>query len=130
MQVAGMILPEDGVDPPELEVYKLTPFRLGAGSSRLAAHAMLYAPRPTVLGRHYGLMFNGSACKSPKPEDLLLCHGPHMYTERFIGPGEPGADPTNFSGWSRPFRRNKVAPADLSLVAGPVSLPAAVRFRR
>ena len=49
-----------------------------------------------------------------------------MYTERFIGPGEPGADPTNFSGWRRPFRRNKVAPADLSLVAGPVSLPAAV----
>jgi hypothetical protein len=68
-------------------------------------------------------MFNGSACKSGGPEALRLCHGPHMYTERLIGPA--GGDPTTFPAWRRPFRRARIAPPDLALVAGPVSLPAA-----
>ena len=45
-----------------------------------------------------------------------------MRTERLIGPAS--GDPADVPGWERPFRRTQVAGPDLSLVAGPVSLPA------
>eukprot|EP01009_Symbiontida_sp_KSa7_P004137 NODE_200_length_1216_cov_795.913453_g159_i0.p1 GENE.NODE_200_length_1216_cov_795.913453_g159_i0~~NODE_200_length_1216_cov_795.913453_g159_i0.p1 ORF type:complete len:389 (+),score=76.14 NODE_200_length_1216_cov_795.913453_g159_i0:30-1169(+) len=115
---SGLILP-DGQDPPELQFYQFTVFNVG-DSGRLAGHALLYAPAPMEsLGVHYGKMVHGVACGGAK--GLAHCHGPHMYTERFIGPTKGG--PTNLQGWQRPFRRQRLSPrgAYFQLGAGPVT---------
>lgn len=108
---------DPAVDPPELEFYKLTMFRV---KGRLVGHALLYSPAPMAkLGFHYGMMSNGTSCGGTKA-GLNACHGPHMYIERLLGP--PSGDPTDLLGWTRPFRRTRVAPRDELLSVGPINL--------
>ena len=63
---AGMIVPQGGsggssvdhaasTDPPELEFYRVTPMFVG-NTTRVIAHALLYAPAPlSLLGYSYGM---------------------------------------------------------------------------
>jgi hypothetical protein len=81
----GLLLPDPVLDPPELEFYKLTPFRLGGGSPRLAAHAMLYAPRPAALGRRCGLMFTSPRLASPRLASPRLA-SPRLASPRLASP--------------------------------------------
>jgi hypothetical protein len=131
---AGAVTP-DADDPPELEFYKATMFRLGA-SGRLAAHALLYAPGPigvlatlAAAGKPYGLMAKGKACGGKPPKPMTKgCHAPHMHLERWVGP--PSGDPTDLARWERPLtlRRQKprVAPPGNALTIGPVVLETTV----
>jgi hypothetical protein len=137
---AGMLVPDPLVDPPEQEIYSVKMFWVGkAGTSnrRLAAHALLYAPAPyTDLGDFYGLLNKtGQVAICNWTAGLAECHGPFMYTERWIGPNAFGSsarthrtktqitngDPTHLSDWHRPFRRQTdLGPIDNSLTIGPV----------
>jgi len=97
-------------DPPELEFYRIRPFEL---SGRLMAHALLYVPTPSniVLKPKYGrqpLWYCKKGC----------CHGPHIYEEWWIGP--PNGDPTDLSGWRRPFFDTPAFPHDVWAMAQPV----------
>ena len=103
---SGMIVP-DADDPAELEFYKLVALRVGR-TSRWVGHALLYAPAPyPALGRQYGKPCSG---------DLRVCHGPHLGTERWLGPFDGAlAELPLRSGWQRPFkhttgRRHRLAP--------------------
>ena len=56
---------DPNIDPPELEFYKLSMFRV---NGRLAGHALLYSPAPMdKLGLHYGMMTNGTSCGGTRP---------------------------------------------------------------
>ena len=43
-----------------------------------------------------------------------------MYIERLLGP--PSGNPAELRGWTRPFRRTRVAPRDALLSVGPITL--------
>lgn len=109
---SAMITAIPEVDPPELEFYRVRPFRLG-NSGRLAAHALLYVPSPSniVVQPGYGrqpLWYCKNGC----------CHGPHMHEEWWVGPED--ADPTKMTEWRRPFFDTKAFPHDIWAMAQPV----------
>lgn len=110
--LAGMIVP-DGHDPPELEFYKLMPYRI-YGTTRVIGHALLYAPAPQAdLGPNYGLGDGDCprANKSTNVKDLRACHGPHMNVERWIGPRDGNLTRTPLqTNWVRPFRLGPSSP--------------------
>lgn len=122
---SGILAPVAGLDPPELEIYKLSMFWVG---DRLAGHALLYAPAPmAALGDRYG-MTNASGVACGGTAGLARCHAPHMYVERLIGPAS--GDPTDVAGWRRPFRRDRVAPRDAMLSVGPVHIAGQLAWPR
>ena len=110
--VNGMIRPVLGVDAPELEFYRIRPFYLG-NTSRLAAHALLYAPGPMQLGKVKNYGRQPPSCKSDG-----CCHGPHMYEEWWVGPND--GNPTNLSQWRRPFYDVHAFPHDIWAMSQPV----------
>jgi len=86
-------------DPPELEFYRIRPFRIPGNLFRLAAHVLLYVPSPSDVVHlpNYGrqpLWYCTSGC----------CHGPHMYEEWWIGPAS--GDPADLSGKTPTMQRN------------------------
>jgi hypothetical protein len=88
----------DAEDPPELEFYRIRPFRLG-GSDRLAAHVLLYAPSPNVLhavNKTYGIY---TLCDK---HNRSWCHGPHIRDEWWTLPR--GGDAAAVESWERPYR--------------------------
>ena len=98
------------VDAPDLEFYKLTPMFVG-NTSRVVAHALLYAPAPIpLLGPKYGIQ--PPMCPANKATgqlDLRQCHGPGIGLERWIGPadGNLSRQPmTHRDAWQRPFRES------------------------
>jgi hypothetical protein len=103
---SGSSVDEASDDPPELEFYDLTPLFVG-NTTRVIAHALLYAPAPlAVLGYSYGMQPPlGPVNKATGKVDLRQAHGPGIGVERWVGPadGNLSAQPMT-SAWRRPFR--------------------------
>lgn len=114
----GYIVPEAGLDPPELQFYQMHPFHLPC-SGRLFALTLLYAPSPTEALRIPG--YGHGACMDvcDRPSQLC-CHGPFLGTEWFAGP--PSGQGGDLLGWRRSYRG---APASTAAVTR-VPMPAAV----
>ena len=121
----GMVAPAGGgssvryeeaarVDAPDLEFYKLTPMFVG-NTTRVVAHALLYAPAPLpLLGHKYGMQ--PPMCPTDKATgqlDLRQCHGPGIGLERWIGPADGNLSRQPMaSAWQRPFRSD-VTPSNV-----------------
>ena len=122
----GLRVPDPGLDPPELQFYRLRPFYLGFGSGRLVAHTLLYAPGPWINDA-YGRK-PPNCQKASKGGDPHACHAPHMYEEWWLGPASVSAG-TNASlgaadvaSWRRPYRETAAAPRDAWLMASPANV--------
>ena len=133
----GLRVPDPGLDPPELQFYRLRPFYLGFGSGRLVAHTLLYAPGPWINDA-YGRK-PPNCQKAAKGGDPHACHAPHMYEEWWLGPPRGGNTSSSASSssssssslgaadvaaWRRPYRETAAAPRDAWLMAQPANVPA------
>ena len=123
--ISNMVRPNDAArikqgrlpdeDPPELEFYRIRPFRLPGQPTRIAAHVLLYVPSPSDVVQlpEYGrqpLWHCTSGC----------CHGPHMYEEWWIGPDS--GNPIDMEGWRRPYDlETRAFPHDIWAMEQPVS---------
>ncbi len=114
----GMRLPDVGLDPPDLQFYRIRPFYIG-NTSRIAAHVLQYSPQPpqSVVGMHYGR--SPPRCKNSSL-GFLLCHGPHIHEEWWLGPAS--GDASAVHEWRRPYRHTHAAPNDAFLMSQPVTL--------
>ena len=102
-------------DPPELQFYRVRPFFIGGGSSRLAAHALLYAPSPIDVPA-------SARCLGGAGFPGACCHGPHLDDELWLGP--PSGDPAELANWTRPFGSGPpFAPLGVFLMPQPLFLP-------
>ena len=82
------------------------------------AHVLLYAPSPWVKA---GYGRQPPLCA--KPPNTSFCHGPHLYSEWWVGGNihDDKRRPENLSSWERPVRRTRAAPLDKWLMAPPMA---------